>query len=172
MTCDRCGKTIESKDGEYRYWDDRLIFACSECAKKLDDEILKQKKVCDAVDSKKEEAEKLLNKNRDQLEKFLKDAENLLKKVPGVGNLLGDIPLLVSLVKNYIEGKYREIPQNVIVAVVAAILYFISPVDLIPDVIPGVGFVDDAAVVGFCIKMIHDDLERFKAWRDKAGIEA
>ena len=167
MTCDRCGKTIEAKDGEYRYYGGRLFFVCMDCVGKMDDEILKQKKVCDAVDSRKEQAEKLLNKNKDLLEKFLKDAEELLKKVPHIGNLLADLPLLISLVKSYIKGEYKNIPENTIIAVIAAILYCISPIDLIPDVIPGVGFVDDAAVVAFCIKMIHDDLEKYKIWRDR-----
>ena len=167
MICEKCGKTLTAQEGEYRYDMDSLIFVCKECTEKMDADLMNAKKVCDAIDSKKEQAEKLLE-NRDQFEKILKDAERFLKKIPGVGNLLGDVPVLISLARNYIEGKYTDVAQNTIVAVVAAVLYLISPVDLIPDGIPGVGLADDAAVVAFCIRMIRKDLEKFKAWRDQA----
>ena len=81
--------------------------------------------------------------------------------------MLSDIPLLVSLVKSYIGGEYKEIPYNSIIAVVAVLLYVISPIDIVPDAIPVVGFADDAAAVAFCVKMIHDDLVKYKAWRDQ-----
>ena len=84
-----------------------------------------------------------------------------------MGNLLSDIPLLVSLVKSYVDGEYKDIPYNSIIAVIATLLYVISPIDIIPDFIPVVGFTDDAMAVAFCMKMIHDDLEKYKTWRDQ-----
>ncbi len=50
-----------------------------------------------------------------------------------------------------------------------ALIYFVSPVDLIPDMIPGVGYVDDAAVIAFALTMVGDDLEDYKNWRTEAG---
>ena len=64
-------------------------------------------------------------------------------------------------------GEYKEIPYNSIVAVVATLLYVVAPIDIIPDIIPIVGFTDDAMAVAFCMKMIHDDLEKYKTWRDQ-----
>ena len=119
--------------------------------------------------SKKTQAEYITN-NEDAFAKFLKNIETTLKKIPSVGNLLSDIPLLVSLVKSYVEGEYKEIPYNSIVAVVATLLYVISPIDIIPDIIPVVGFTDDAMAVAFCMKMIHGDLEKYTAWRDQKDV--
>ena len=48
----------------------------------------------------------------------------------------------------------------------ASLLYFVSPVDLIPDV-PGIGQVDDVAVIGFALKIAHDDLLQYEEWRKK-----
>ena len=166
MTCDKCGKGVPAADGEYMIYQDRMLFTCKACAKKLEDEVKRNQKICAAVDSKKTQAEYITN-NEDAFAKFLKNIEATLKKIPNVGNLLADIPLLVSLVKSYVEGEYKEIPYNTIVAVVATLLYVISPIDLIPDIIPGVGFADDAVAVAFCVKMLHGDLEKYKAWRDQ-----
>ena len=166
MTCDRCGKGVSVSAGEYIIYQGKMMFTCKDCAKKLDDEIKCARKICSAVDGKKTQAEYITN-NEDAFDKFLKNIEATLKKIPSVGNLLSDIPLLVSLVKSYVEGEYKEIPYNSIVAVVATLLYVISPIDIIPDIIPVVGFTDDAMAVAFCMKMIHGDLEKYKAWRDQ-----
>jgi uncharacterized membrane protein YkvA (DUF1232 family) len=63
------------------------------------------------------------------------------------------------------SGAYREIPYGSIVAAVAAILYFVSPIDFIPDFIPVVGLVDDVFVIGFVLKKIHSDLEKYEKWK-------
>ena len=171
MTCDRCGKGVSAAAGEYIIYQDKMLFTCKACAKEVEDEIKRARKICDAVDSRKAQAEYITN-DEDAFAKFLKNIENVLKKIPNVGNLLSDIPLLVSLVKSYIDGEYKEIPYNSIVAIVATLLYVISPFDIIPDILPGVGFADDAVAVAFCVKMIHDDLEKYKTWRDQRdGIE-
>lgn len=170
MTCDKCGKGVPASAGEYLIYHDKMLFTCKACAKKLDDEIKRTQKICAAVDNKKTEAEFITN-NGDAFDEFLKNIEETLKKIPNVGSLLSDVPLLVSLVKSYISGAYKEIPYNTIVAVVATLLYVISPLDLIPDFIPIAGFADDAVAVAFCVKMLHSDLEKYKAWRDQKEAE-
>ncbi|MEH7356902.1 DUF1232 domain-containing protein, partial [Neobacillus drentensis] len=64
-----------------------------------------------------------------------------------------------------IKGEYREIPKGSIIMIIATIIYFVSPVDFIPDFIVGLGLFDDAAVIGFAIKQISSDLEKFKDWK-------
>ena len=77
-----------------------------------------------------------------------------------------DAALLVAFVRDYRRDRYRDVPFRSIAAAVFALLYVLSPVDLIPDFIPVVGYLDDAAVVGLCLSMLEHDLARYKAWRD------
>ena len=53
------------------------------------------------------------------------------------------------------------------IAVVAALLYVISPLDMLPDIISGVGYEDDAMVVAFCKKQFYDDLAGYKTWHEQ-----
>ena len=75
-----------------------------------------------------------------------------------------ELKLLLRLVRAWIRGQYRDIPWQSLLAAVGALLYFLNPVDLIPDFIYGFGFLDDALVVGLVIRAIHGDLEKFRAW--------
>lgn len=110
---------------------------------------------------------------------LLKDKKNVLTKVQeGVqkaienkGALDGiweQLQLLFSISRDYASGAYTVIPKGSIVAIFAGLLYFISPLDLIPDLLPGLGFVDDAYILRMVFKQVAKDLERYKKWK-KAG---
>ncbi len=101
------------------------------------------------------------------------DTEVLLKKAVGkatkqkevLSEVWEKLQLLLEALRAWLKGEYREIPTGSIVIIIATILYFVSPIDLIPDLIAGLGFFDDAAVIGFAIKQIYTDLEKFRAWK-------
>ena len=76
--------------------------------------------------------------------------------------------LLISLIKDYSKGDYKNIPWGSISAIVFALLYVLLPIDLIPDFIPIAGFLDDAAVVALCLRLVRDDLEQYKMWRNSS----
>ena len=63
--------------------------------------------------------------------------------------------------------EYKEIPLGTMVAIVSALIYWVSPIDIIPDVIPGLGQVDDALVVAVCLAMVKSDLDDYKKWLEK-----
>ena len=71
-----------------------------------------------------------------------------IKEMPLVGKKFTMIPVMISLVKNYVQGKYTTVPYGTILAVLSALIYFLSPIDIIPDFIPLAGYLDDMAVVG------------------------
>ena len=160
MICEKCKRTVSVANGEYVFYANRIMFACKTCAEKLNDEIKCARMACTAIDGKKTQAEFILN-NKDAYEKFLKNMDNALKKIPNVGTLHSDIQLLLSFVNGSVADRNTEIPYNIVVAVVGALLYVISPFDMVPDVIPNVGYEDDAVVVAFCIKMFRNDLEKY-----------
>lgn len=117
------------------------------------------------LESNFSEAEEVI-RNPDALENLLQRLEEKLKLVPLAGDALSNIPVLVSMVRSYASKEYPDIPLGAAVAIVSALIYFLSPIDLIPDGIPGVGYVDDAAVVLACLNLVQSDVDEYKAWRD------
>ncbi len=113
-------------------------------------------------------AEELLQ-NTDKTEKFLQKLEKKIKTIPGAGGALSYIPIMASLVNSYIKKEYTEIPIGIIVAVLSALIYFLSPIDLIIDAIPGLGSLDDIAVVLACLKLVESDLKDYEKWREENG---
>ncbi len=78
--------------------------------------------------------------------------------------LRADVPLLLRLARAWARKDYVAIPWKSIVSVVAALLYFVSPLDLLPDFVPFIGFIDDAAVVAFVLKSLRSDMSAFQLW--------
>ena len=70
---------------------------------------------------------------------------------------------LFRLLRAYIRRDYLDIPWGSIVLVIVAIIYFVSPIDLIPDILP-FGLIDDAAVIAYVVAQIKVDLDNFLAW--------
>ena len=81
------------------------------------------------------------------------------------------IKRLGRLVRAYANGSYREISVGNIVLIVAAILYFVTPLDLVPDTIPGAGFVDDATLLAFVLARLENELVQFAAWERRDAID-
>jgi uncharacterized membrane protein YkvA (DUF1232 family) len=79
--------------------------------------------------------------------------------------------LLLHMVGDYFSGKYREVPYWAIGAAALALFYVLSPLDAIPDIIPILGYLDDATVLAFCLKLVDTDLEKYKAWRKTRDVE-
>ena len=94
---------------------------------------------------------------RGATEKFEQHREDL-------GQLRYDLPSLLRLVRAWMRGDYRHVPMRSIVLAVGALLYFVAPLDLIPDFIPVVGYLDDAAVIAYVLRSIRGDVERFEEW--------
>ena len=106
---------------------------------------------------------KELFKQKDKINEVLNNATNKQTENKDRLNqgLLHDLKMLKAMLKDYLSGKYK-FSSRTIIYIVAGLLYFISPVDLIPDFLLGFGFVDDAAVLAMVIKRIKTELDKYK----------
>ena len=72
--------------------------------------------------------------------------------------------VLGRLIKAYALGQYREVPWKTILLIVAAIIYFVNPLDLVPDIIPLSGLTDDFAVLVWVYNTVSNEIEKFLVW--------
>ena len=106
----------------------------------------------------------------EDVEKVIDKSEEIKKKFQTRGPLsrfVDDARLLLAVVKDYRSGAYRQIPYATIGAIVFTLIYVFNPFDLIPDVLPVIGQVDDVAVMTACLMLVEHDLLNYKVWRDK-----
>ncbi len=78
--------------------------------------------------------------------------------------VLDDLLTLIRLLHAWATGGYRAVPWRTLVVASAAVLYFVNPLDVIPDQLPGIGYLDDATVIATIAAMLRSDLERFARW--------
>jgi len=113
----------------------------------------------------KKGAQKVTEKD---VEKVVNRSEEIKRKFSPKGPLarfIEDGQLLIAVVKDYWSGKYRQIPFGVIASIVFTLIYVLNPFDLVPDVLPVIGQVDDAAVMGACLMLVEQDLQKYKEWK-------
>lgn len=92
-------------------------------------------------------------------------ADILSKGATGpLAKFFDDIKTMCEMVKAWMKKDYREIPVKTIGMIILTLGYVFSPIDIIPDVIPVIGLVDDATMVGLCIAAARSDIEDFRMW--------
>ncbi len=89
---------------------------------------------------------------------YAKNKKHLVK------NFKGNLQTLIDLLKVWSTGTYTEIPRQTVLLTVAALLYFLSPLDTIPDFLGPIGFTDDAAVILFVLNSIRTEIDRYQQW--------
>ncbi len=100
---------------------------------------------------------------KNSLEKANKDSS--IKGMASEG--IASVRRLIRLVKAYAKGDYREVSKKNVILTVASLLYFVSPLDLIPDAIPFVGFLDDITIIGYVLSMLGEELTKFEAYENE-----
>lgn len=88
-----------------------------------------------------------------------------------LGKVKEDLKLLQALCLAYWRGEYRAISKKSLITVVAGLMYFLSPIDAIPDFIPVFGMLDDIAVLAWVMNTLSGELSAFRAWRDRLSAE-
>ena len=107
----------------------------------------------------------LFKVSRDALRKAGEDAS--LKGM--ADGFVENVKRLVRLVQAYAAGEYRGLDRSNMILVVAAILYFLSPIDIIPDFIPMIGLLDDITLITWVITTLDAELDKFEAFEGERG---
>ena len=93
------------------------------------------------------------------------EIKKLFERVKVLAKYCNDLCEIFELLRDRVAGIYMETPWTTIAALTGALIYVLSLFDLILDIIPGIGFLDDAIVIGLAIKLAQPDLEKYRAWK-------
>lgn len=99
----------------------------------------------------------MVMKNKEKIDK--KFAGNGLKKYAEMGKVM------FGMLNDYKKGDFKEVPWFTIAAVVFAMLYIFNPLDIVPDFIPGLGYVDDFAIFTIVLRFIETDMHSYLDWK-------
>ena len=124
-------------------------------------------------------AESLLyNRVLNRAKSAIQDNDRLRELLIGVGEKLvnvGDgtgesqsfvklIKMLIRMISSHISGAYRSFSPLTLLMTVFSLIYFITPLDLIPDFVPALGFTDDLAVTVMIMKRFTEDIDKYREW--------
>lgn len=109
---------------------------------------------------------------------YLKDSQTLSRFLTAVAeyaknkkhlvkDFKSNLQTLINLLKAWSTGTYTEIPRHTVLLTVAALLYFLSPIDTIPDFLGPIGFTDDATVILFVLNSIRSEINRYRQWCER-----
>lgn len=70
----------------------------------------------------------------------------------------------IRLIKAYFRGDYRQVANKSLLIGVAVLLYLVTPLDIIPDFIPGIGLLDDISLMAWFVDAFQKEITRFREW--------
>ncbi len=82
----------------------------------------------------------------------------------GLQDVKMEMKELLNFVKNVSNGTYKGYSKSNLLLAVAALIYVVSPLDIVPDLLVGLGFLDDVAIVGWAISKLGEELGKYKQW--------
>ncbi len=125
-----------------------------------------EQQATEELNKKYDESVEILN-DQDKMDDFLNKMEEKVKDIPLVGNKLSNVPVFIQLIKDFTTKKYSIIPVGIVIAIISSLLYVLLPIDLISDYLPIIGYIDDAAVVGACLKLVDSDVKKYIEWKEE-----
>ena len=113
----------------------------------------------------------------EDVKKVVEEGEHILEfviRIPEFKAVVNEVKVLISMVKDYWFGRYTAIPRAKIAIIAFCLLYLLNPIDIIPDFLPGIGFLDDLAIVLLCLRIIRSEMDKYTLWVEaqKAEIQA
>ncbi len=128
---------------------------------------LSKEKIKEQIDKFSEKAKKIID-NPEKVSAVLEKAGSLcddLSHLRIIGKHFREASLVCNMLNDYICKRYTKIPTATVITLLAAVLYFVSPIDIIPDFLPLIGHLDDMIVFGFVQDAAKADLKKYEKWK-------
>jgi uncharacterized membrane protein YkvA (DUF1232 family) len=105
-------------------------------------------------------------KNPEALRELFQKAARKTKSIPRApfADMWAYLQAMLRLIRAHYRGEYRDVKIANLVLIIGAIIYVLDPMDLIPDWIPGLGFLDDATILAFAVQRTRETLDEFTTW--------
>ena len=144
---------IKNYKNEIKKLKEKQTFNVKEVDKQYNDKLIKAKE---------------LISNKVNLENILKEAEKILSKVNN--DILNFILIFTSLIRSYSKGDYKNVAVNALEAILAVVLYFIDPDDVVKDDEDNFGYIDDAHLISKCYDGFQEEIDKFIEWKSKGKL--
>lgn len=98
--------------------------------------------------------------NPQKLKSMMSKLPSYLRK-SGLQTVKDQLTLVGNYLSDVIHGRYKDYSVTSLTLAVAAVLYVVSPLDIIPDFIPA-GLIDDVAIISWAYTKLSDELKKYK----------
>ena len=102
--------------------------------------------------------------------RLLEEAQRKAERRRGMfGSLWEEFSTALRLLRSWRRRRYAHVPWRTVVALLGALIYFVNPLDVVPDALPIVGYLDDATILAWVLHSVRGDLRRFRQWEEAAA---
>jgi uncharacterized membrane protein YkvA (DUF1232 family) len=109
--------------------------------------------------------------DRLKLNQLLDKAKLKMEKSKGQLNEAWDtIQVFYRMMKSYVKGEYRNIPNDKLILIIAAFIYLVSPIDAIIDFLPG-GLIDDGAIFIWLLSSLSEEIRQYREWEEQNNLQ-
>ncbi|KAA9325021.1 YkvA family protein [Adhaeribacter soli] len=109
-----------------------------------------------------------------RIKQLLNDAYKKASEKKDFGAIAQDVwenlQILSRMIRASVTGDYHGIPTPTLVGGVAVLLYFLTPIDFVPDFIPVLGLLDDVSLLAWFMTSIKGEMNRFAEWEAAGSV--
>ena len=97
----------------------------------------------------------------EKIQKLIPEIKNYVAK-NGLKDIKDKVYLIIDYLKDISSGKYQDYSAKSLLMLVAGMIYLLTPLDVVPDFLPMMGFADDAAVIAWLFKEMNEELDKYE----------
>jgi uncharacterized membrane protein YkvA (DUF1232 family) len=119
-----------------------------------------------------QESEKLGENALNMIKDHAGDIYDKVKENGSLKDYAHDVSTMIVMVIDYVKGNYKDIPYKSLLAMAFTLLYILNPFDILPDLIPVFGVVDDVVLLALCVTFVRNDIDKYRIWKEKLHMAA